>query len=55
MAVATDRGMEEEEDPLTLLVEFLISDEFLSNANLLRQGPIPEIVRNSPNSNYQSS
>ena len=47
MVVADDKGLEEE-DPFTFVIEFLNSDEFLSNANLLRQGPIPEIVFNSP-------
>ena len=47
MVVADDKGLEEE-DPFTFLVELLNSDELLSNANLLKQGPIREIVVNSP-------
>ena len=47
MAVLSTGGMEEE-DPFTFLDELLNSDELLSHADLLKEGPNCEIVVNSP-------
>ena len=47
MAVSSAGGMEEE-DPFTFLDELLNSDELLSHADLLKEGPNCEIVVNSP-------
>ena len=47
MVVTYDGGMEVE-DPFTFLDELLNSDELLSHADLLKEGPNCEIVVNSP-------